>query len=104
MKTVGCDLDTRCHQTAMFEKWPPDSRHHLDFTLGGRSFASPGPLVFFIAQTTVTAVTDTNPSLRDNEELIRVARGNPVHQDGPRNCPKPISALFDNLSPYSRIL
>ncbi len=34
----------------------------------------------FSSHTTVTAGTDTNPSMRDNKDLIGVARSEPVHQ------------------------
>src|SRR6266849_5316578 len=34
----------------------------------------------FSSHTTVTAGTDTNPSMRDNRDLIGVARSEPVHQ------------------------
>ena len=49
---------------------------------------------FFHHKPSVSTVTDFQPALRDNEDLIGAARSVPVSQDGPRSCPKPIfSAL-----------
>src|ERR1019366_8278613 len=55
------------------------------------------------SQTPGPRVTDFQPAVRDNSDLIGATRSVFVSQDGPRSCPKPISALFDNLSPYSGI-
>jgi hypothetical protein len=36
----------------------------------------------------VAAITDINPRMRDNSDLIGMARGVPVNQDGPSKLPQ----------------
>src|SRR5208282_3642314 len=48
----------------------------------------------FSSQTSGPSITDIQPAVGDNEDLIGAARSVSVSQDGPRSCPKPIfSAL-----------
>ncbi|MFI5095394.1 MAG: hypothetical protein ACHQIK_18320 [Candidatus Acidiferrales bacterium] len=49
---------------------------------------------FFHHKLSVTRITDIQPAVRDNGDLIGAVKSVPVSQDGPRNCPKVIfSAL-----------
>ena len=51
-------------------------------------------LRLFSSQTAGPCVTDIQPAVRDNGNLIGAVRGVPVSQDGPQSRPKPIfSAL-----------
>ena len=74
----------------------PAERIHLTPQGGPSKLRLGGALDLFHHTTTVTAVTDTNPRLRDNRDLIGVARGNPLHQDGPRSCTKRILSALEN--------
>jgi hypothetical protein len=53
-----------------------------------------GPFDFFHHTQAVSVVTDSQPALLDNSDLIEAVKSCAVSQDGPRSCPKPIfSAL-----------
>src|SRR5271157_2514559 len=65
------------------------------------SFAWAGSLTSAIIAKHPCAPSQTpNPILRDNNPQIGQLRDVSIHQDAPRSCPKPFSALFDKLSPY----
>ena len=62
-----------------------------------------GGLEFNHHNRAVSTITDFPPHQVRECPLIGGVRSVPVSQDGPRSCPKPFSALFDKLSPYSGI-
>jgi hypothetical protein len=82
-KKVAEILKPGAPRLAVFETW--DAADVFNFQ---------GPTSIFSSQTSGPFITDIHPAVRDNGDLIGVARGVPVNQDGPRSCPKPIfSAL-----------
>jgi len=57
-----------------------------------------GAFDLFSSQTPGPSITDIQPAMRDNGNLIGAARGAPVHKTALKAAPNPFSALFDKLS------
>jgi hypothetical protein len=72
----------------------PVTRQPLVRLVAANVFISAIQIPFLSSQTSGPSITDIQPAVGDNGDLIGAARSVPVSQDGPRSCPKPIfSAL-----------
>jgi len=80
MPCAGCTSsrgfrDVGCRRRFHFCNLTPDPFHH---------------------KPSVSRITDFQSALRDNGDLIGAVQRRDRSQNGPRSCPNPISALFDN--------
>ena len=85
---------------SFFEGWDSTSACRVAFFAYGRNLTS----ALFHHEPSARII-DYQPATGDNKDSDWGSfEGRPSTRDGPRNCPKAVSALFDNLSPYSGIL
>jgi hypothetical protein len=96
----ACTITQRVPHPSFFEGWDSTSACRVGFFADSRNLTSA-----LFHHKPSAKIIDYQLAARDNRDSDWGSfEGRPSNQDGPRNCPKAVSALFDNLSPYSGIL